>query len=162
MSVSSSFHSHIFMSWCLTTYSVIKSWSHCHQTQFINQRSCQKLWLRITLSLYFVIKSSSHCNHIMIRDSKLWKYICQDTGYHTRDKIKECWKFLDSSNLGGWLLGHANSTLLSIFHNWWSNFLAGCNFRGNGPDLYSPIAHLQRPPPEADPNHLNSPPNVLA
>ena len=39
----------------------------CNQTQINNQRSCQRLWLRITiLSLYFFIKSTVYCNQMQI------------------------------------------------------------------------------------------------
>ena len=64
----------------------------------------------------------------LVNSPKKWWWTQSGTNLAAYSQALQMWAF--------------KSNPLSIFYNWWSNFSRACNFQGNGPDLYSPIANL--------------------
>ena len=64
----------------------------------------------------------------LVNSPKKWWWTQSGTNLAAYSQALQMWAF--------------KSNPLSIFYNWWSNFSRACNFQGNRPDLYSPIANL--------------------
>ena len=78
-----------------------------------------------------MLELSSSFNWIkldLVNSPKKWWWTQSGTNLAAYSQALQMWAF--------------KSNPLSIFYNWWSNFSRACNFQGNGPDLYSPIANL--------------------
>ena len=78
-------------------------------------------------------------------------------------KFPSIYMFVKSGRLGAWT---CKFHTLSIFYNWWSNFLAGVQFSGQWARPLLPNCRIADPQraPEADlaSNQLNSAPNALS